>query len=93
MKKIETVLEMPEDAYWALVSSGYTKERISKEAKNLLSAHLFKTGVLSLGKAAELAGLSVSAFIDLLNELGIPVIDYDDEELQAELNTVKALRK
>ena len=89
MGKIETTFEIPEDAYLTLSSSGYTKETIVREAKRLLSAFLFKKGVLSLGKASELAGLSISAFIDLLDELEIPVIDYDKEELSAEFKTAR----
>ena len=89
MRKIKTNLEIPEDAYLALSSIGYTKERISLEAKNLLAAHLFERGVLSLGKAAELAEVNLGAFIRFLGELGIPVIDYDEDELNAEFKIVK----
>ena len=93
MSKIEAILEIPEDTYLTLSCSGYDKERISEEAKRLLSAHLFKNSVLSLGKASELAGLSLSAFIDFLNELGLTVIDYDEDELQAEFATAREIQK
>lgn len=89
MGKIEVTFEVPEDAYLTLSSSGYTRETIVKEAKRLFSAFLFKKGNLSLEKASEMAGISISAFIDLLNELEIPVIDYDEEELSAEFKTAR----
>jgi predicted HTH domain antitoxin len=83
MRKVKANLEIPEDAYLALSSSGYTKKRISSEAKSLLAAHLFERGVLSLGKA----------FIHFLDELEIPVIDYDDDELNAEFKIAKKLKE
>ena len=93
MRKIKTNLEIPEDAYLALSSSGYTKKRISWEAKSLFAAHLFERGVLSLGKAAELAEFNLGAFIRFLDELGISVIDYDDDELKAEFESVRKIKE
>ena len=93
MRKVKTNLEIPEDAYLALSSSGYTKERISLEAKSFLAAHLFKRGILSLGKAAELAEFNLGVFIRFLDELEIPVIDYDNDELNAEFKVAKKLKE
>lgn len=93
MRKIKTNLEIPEDAYIALSSIGYTKERISLEAKSLLVAHLFEKGVLSLGKAAELAEFDIGTFIRFLDELEISVIDYDEDELIFEFKISKKLKQ
>ena len=93
MGKVKTDLEIPEDAYIALAGSGYTKKRISLEAKSLLAAHLFEKGVLSLGKAAELAEFNLGTFIRFLDELEIPFIDYDEDELDAEFKTAKKLKE
>ena len=93
MRKVKASLGIPEDAYLALSSSGYTKKRISLEAKSLFAAHLFKRGVLSLGKAAELAELNLGAFIRFLDELGIAVIDYDEDELNAEFKIAEKLKE
>lgn len=93
MAKVKTNLEIPQDAYLALSSSGYTKQRISFEARSLLAAYLFKRGVLSLGKAAELAELNLGAFITYLDDLEIPVVDYDKDELNAEFKVAKKLKK
>lgn len=92
MSKVQIIVDIPEDAYLALSSSGYSKGRISVEAKGLLAAHLFQDGLLSLGKAAELADLNLGTFIDFLNKLNIPVIDYDEEELEAEFKAVEKIR-
>ncbi|HDH31518.1 MAG TPA: UPF0175 family protein [Candidatus Wolfebacteria bacterium] len=89
MSKIKIIVDMPEDAYLALSSSGYSKARISTEAKKFLAAHLFQNGLLSLGKASEVAGVNLGTFIDFLDKLKIPVIDYDEDELEAEFNILK----
>ena len=52
-----------------------------------------KEAFLSLGKAAELAELKLGAFIHFLDELEIPVIDYDEDELNAEFNIAKKLKE
>lgn len=91
MGKVKAVLEISQDAYLALSSNGYTKERISVEAKRLLAVEFFRRGILSLGKAAELADLNLGGFISLLDASNIPVVDYDNEELDYEFETAKEL--
>lgn len=63
------------------------------KTRSLLAAYLFKRGVLSLGKAAELAELNLGAFITYLDDLEIPVVDYDKDELNAEFKVAKKLKK
>ena len=92
ISRLFPVLSMPLPAFNQTLS-GYTKKRISSEAKSLLAAHLFEKGVLSLGKAAELAELKLGSFIHFLDELKIPVIDYDDDELKAEFKIAKKLKE
>ncbi|MBI1817102.1 MAG: UPF0175 family protein [Deltaproteobacteria bacterium] len=60
-------------------------ERPVEEARLLLMAKLFETGRLSLGQAAKSAGHSQVAFVELLGEVGVPVLDYSPEELRAEV--------
>jgi prevent-host-death family protein len=50
-----------------------------------LACRLFAEQVLSLGKAARLAGLSPQSFIEHLGAMGIPAVDYDPAELDGEL--------
>ena len=61
-------------------------ERLANEGVHVaLAVHLYETETVSLGKAARIAGYSVSEFIDRLGELKIPVIRYSPEELEREL--------
>ncbi len=57
-----------------------------EEARLLLMVKLFKTGRVTLGQAAKLAGYSKPTFIELLGKMGVPVIDYPAEDLQQEIN-------
>jgi prevent-host-death family protein len=50
-----------------------------------LAIKLFDEEVVSLGRAARIADLSVEEFIGRLGALGIPVVRYPPEELEAEL--------
>ena len=50
-----------------------------------LAVKLFDEETISLGKAAKLAGVSRSEFINLLGALKIPVARYSAEELALEL--------
>ena len=58
----------------------------ANEARLLLMIKLYELGRLSLGKAAELSGYTVPAFLELLGHYGVPVIDYPPEDLERELN-------
>ncbi len=42
-----------------------------------------------MGKAAELSGLSKWDFIDYLSNNNVPVIDYDEDEINREFETAE----
>ncbi|MBM4038722.1 MAG: UPF0175 family protein [Planctomycetes bacterium] len=86
-------LELPDGVRAALGAAGYTPERLSEEARQQLAARLFARKVLSLGKAAELAGMSLWDFIPLLGDLGIAVADYDEDESRKEMEGAEWLAR
>ena len=90
---INAVIELPDDLYRILASHGLSKEVISKESKKLLALKCYKDKILSLGKSAELSGLSMWDFIEFLGENDVAVIDYGEEQLDIELKAVEKLRK
>ena len=51
----------------------------------MMALKFFELGRLSLGQAAEVAGYSKRAFIDVLGQYGIPVADYPASELAKEI--------
>lgn len=58
---------------------------IAKRLTTELAIALYSQGVLSLGKAAELAEMSRLLFADLVGQRGIPR-HYSDEELAQDLS-------
>jgi predicted HTH domain antitoxin len=83
--------QVPEDIYLTLQAYGLFKEALVEQSRRLLALHFYQDRVLSLGKAARLAGLSRWEFIDYLSDNSVPVIDYSDEELATEFRAVDQL--
>lgn len=50
-----------------------------------LAAKLYQDEILTLARAARLAGLSVEAFIEKLGQSGVTLVDYPPDELDQEL--------
>ena len=55
------------------------------EVKLLLAIKLLEDGLVSLGKAAEIAGYTEKAFVEILIHRGIPPIRYTDLDIDKEL--------
>ena len=51
-----------------------------------LAVKLYQEGVLTLNKAARLAGMPMDKFIAVLGSVGITVFDYDTDDVQKELD-------
>ncbi len=54
-----------------------------------LAIKLFKDDVLSIGKAAKLAGCSIARFTEELSKQDISAVQYSTDELEDELNIFK----
>ncbi len=65
-------------------------DHVVKESVALL---LFQRKLVSIGKAAKLADMSVARFMDLLESLRIPQVEYTQEDFQSDLATIKRLRQ
>ena len=53
-----------------------------KETSRFLAAKLYEAGRLSQGQAAELAGLSKTAFAEILSDYNVSLINYPVSEIQ-----------
>ncbi len=56
------------------------------QVKIALAIYLFLDGLISIGKAAELAGEPRIDFESLLSEMGLPVTRYDLGDYERDLN-------
>ena len=91
MGNVQAVIDLPEELYLSLSASGLTKEKIARESRKLLALKYFKEKVLSLGRAAELSGLSKWDFIEYLSENDVSVVDYDQDEMEREFETASRI--
>lgn len=89
MGNVQAVIDLPEKLYLSLSATGLTKEKIASESRKLLALRCFRDRVLSLGRSAELSGLSKWDFIEFLSDNDVPVIDYEEEELTREFETAE----
>ncbi len=56
-----------------------------RETKRFLAAKMFESGKLSLGQAAELAGLSKVAFSEILADYNVSIINYLPSEINMDV--------
>ena len=61
-------------------------EITAEEVALLLAVKLFETHRVSLGKAAQIAGYTKAAFMEVASRHGIPVFDYPAGDLERELS-------
>ena len=91
MGNVQAVIDLSEELYLSLSASGLTKEKIAGESRKLLALKCFKEKILSLGRAAELSGISKWDFIEYLSDNDVSVVDYDQDELKREFETADNL--
>ncbi len=90
METVTIKLQFPKHIF---LHWGKSREGIEKDVKKATALELFRDKRLSFGKASELAGMSLSDFMDLTREHKIPLADYSPEELEEEIKTSKVLAK
>jgi len=61
---------------------------LSKAVRELVALELYREGLVSLGKAAEIAGLSLWEMMELMARKGIS-IRYEPEDLEEDLKTLR----
>ena len=74
---MQVMIDLPEEA---VLYQG--EHQIQDDVKLSYALWLVRLGRVTVGKAAELAGMDIYSFISACKENGIAVIDYDREELK-----------
>jgi predicted HTH domain antitoxin len=64
-----------------------TPDELAAQIRLMAALKMFELGKLSSGKAAELAGLSRPAFLDMCGRYHVPVFNYEPVELEAEVKS------
>jgi predicted HTH domain antitoxin len=63
-----------------------------KEAIMTIATRLYEKGKLSLGQAAEMVGLSKSAFMEVLGTYGVGIFKYPPSDLDRDADNAKSYR-
>ncbi len=61
-------------------------EQFEQEARMAMAVKLFELKRLSSGMAAKLAGMDRVSFLLRLHDYIVPMIDYDNSELESDIN-------
>ena len=56
--------------------------------RRFLSVKLFESGKLTLGQAAEMSGMSMSGFADILGDYGSSLINYSAADALSDANSL-----
>ena len=92
-QKTEELLKDAENGHLALITDHgrpaflavpFNERLLGYGIHRTLALYFFETGLVTLSQAAQLAGLSLEEFIELLGEAGISAVDYPPEELEEE---------
>jgi predicted HTH domain antitoxin len=75
-------LDLGEDLSGLLAPLG---EPIGQSAREMIVFELYRRGLISSGKGADLMGIPRLAFIQRASDLGIPYFRFTDDEWQAEV--------
>ena len=82
-------VEIPQEA---LALAGLDNQSDSERASLLVALELFREERVSLGRAAELAGLGIEAFMDFAGKRQVP-LHYAADDLAADRNTLARLSR
>lgn len=85
MPTTELLFSVPEDILYTL---NETKHEFINNMKFFTAMELYKLRKLSMGKASELAGINKIDFMLEIGKYGIPVINYDPEDFQNEVEGI-----
>lgn len=81
-------VDVPEELFERLQHSRLGKRSAADQVKIALAIHLFLEGMISIGKAAELAGEPRVDFEWLLSEMGLPIARYDRADYKQDLQGI-----
>lgn len=83
-----TTVDLPQEVLTLLAQSRLRDRTVDEEVRVAVAIHLFLEGLVSIGKAAELAGEPRLAFERQLVELGLPTVRYELSDYTADLEGI-----
>lgn len=84
----ETTVKVPKDLTHLL----RIRERdLPKKVREIIAVELYRDGLVSMGKAAEIAGITKWEMLDILAMRKIP-LQYYPEDLEEDIDTLRSLK-
>lgn len=83
----QLTIEYPSELLWALQQE---PEEFAAEAQKLLAIELYRSGQLSTGLAARMAGVPRTTFFFLLSQHGLSPFGEEPDEIEEDLNHARA---
>ncbi len=74
---MQVMIDLPKEAV-----AFHGEHQIQDDVRISYALWLVRTGRVTVGKAATLAGMDIYSFMSVCKENSVPVIDYDREELK-----------
>jgi predicted HTH domain antitoxin len=74
----------------AMVAVPFDERLLDLGIHRAMALHLFESGQATLSQSAKIAGVPLVDFLEMLGRLGIPVVDYPPEDLEGELEVLRA---
>jgi len=84
-------VSIPPDLYAELENVPLYQGKLKEKIQLSLAIGMFVSREVSLTRAAEYAGMKLMDFIDLLNKLGLPTVDYTEDMLTDDLAFAESL--
>ena len=78
-------LSIPDDIVFEMKSLSKREATINAKLQSSLAIGMFVSQEISLARAAQLAGKNLVDFMDILNGLGIPALNYTEDMLDDDL--------
>lgn len=72
-----------------LISMNETVDSLKQDIKFEFAKKLFQKQKLTISQASEFCSLNIKEFMNRLSQDGIPVIDYDPDELEREVTKLR----
>jgi predicted HTH domain antitoxin len=85
MPQTTVKIGLPPEVSVAMRMIGLEGDKLAMAMRRATAIDLFRAGLLSIGKAAELADMGLSDFIDLLVRNGVTIAEYSAEDLRKDL--------
>jgi len=82
---------IPQSIYSTLRTQGFVRDRLAERARHLLALNFYDNRLLSLGQAADLAGMDRWRFIEFLSDNDVSILNFNDEELEDEFAAAETL--